>query len=52
MQPAIGQGALDDAVGTHPPVPLPAARSQMHFLVRFPLAFLPPIGYPLVVGFA
>ena len=35
MQPAVGQGALDDAGGTHPPAPLPAARSQMHFLVRY-----------------
>ena len=35
MQPVVGQGSLNDAVGTHPPVFLPAARGYMHFLARY-----------------
>ncbi len=30
MQPAVGQGTLDNAVSTHPPVALAAARRQVH----------------------
>ena len=36
MQPAVGQGTLNDAVGTHPPIPLAAARSHVDLLTRNP----------------
>lgn len=51
MQPAVGQGALDDAVGTHPPVPLPAARSQMHFLARYAQGQQMASARPWLLGF-
>jgi hypothetical protein len=36
MQPAVSQGTLNDAVGTHPPVPLAAARGHVHLFPRNP----------------
>ena len=30
MQPAVGQGALENAIGTHPPIPLAAARGHVN----------------------
>ena len=34
MEPAVGQGPLDDAVTAHPPVPFPAARGHANLLAR------------------
>jgi hypothetical protein len=36
LQPLVGQGALDDTVARHPPVPLSAARGQLDFGTREP----------------
>jgi hypothetical protein len=34
MQPAVGQGLLDDAIAAHPPVPFPATRRQLDLVRR------------------
>ena len=33
MQPVVGQGALENAIGTHPPVPLAAARGPVNLFL-------------------
>ena len=34
MQPLVGQGTLNDAVGTHSPVSFAASRRHVHLLAR------------------
>ncbi len=35
-QPLLGQGALNDAIARHPPVPLTATRGQCDLVTRYP----------------